>query len=109
VPSTQRTIWPYRWQHCANGYDTTDQPYADQDADEIRAWSGAHGDLCIVALSRTPRGRWRITSTDFALPVSAYTRRFREPVDAVAYMGRRARAVIAEAVCRCGEPGAECD
>jgi hypothetical protein len=109
VQSTQPTVWPYRWQHCANGSDITGQPDAERHADEIRAWSGAHGDLCIVAVSRTPRGRWRIASSDFDVPLSVYDRRFREPVDAVAYMGRRARMVVTEAVCRCGEPDAECD
>lgn len=109
MPSALSTEWPFRWQLCANGYDITDQVHAEQDADEVHAWAGAHGDMCIVAVSRTPRGRWRIESSDFALPMSAYNRRFREPIDAVAYMGRRAHRVIVEAVCRCGEPGAQCD
>lgn len=84
----------YRWHFCT---------------DEVRAWSGAHGDICIVAVSRTPRGRWRIVTSDLSLPISAYDRRFREPIDALAYMGRRARAVVTEAVCRCATPDAECD
>lgn len=96
---------PYRWQFCGGGYETNEEDTAD----EVRAWAGAHGDICIVAVRRTPRGRWRIDASDLCPPVSAYNRRFPEPIDAVAYMGRRARAVVVEAVCRCGTPGAECD
>jgi hypothetical protein len=107
--TTEQQTMPYRLQFCAGDRDITSDFYCEQDAESVRAWTGAHGDICIVAVYRTPRGRWRIESTDFTLPISAYRIRFPEPADAVAYMARRARAVMAEAECRCGTPGAECD
>jgi hypothetical protein len=109
TPETSQTTWPYRLQFCADDRDITADLYAEHDATEVRAWTGAHGDTCIVAVVKTPRGRWRIESTDFALPLTAYRLRFREPVDAVAYVTHRARMLALEAVCRCGQPGAYCD
>jgi hypothetical protein len=102
-------VMTYRFQYIRNDSDITNDPCAEQDATGVRAWSGAHGDVCIVEVARTPRDRWRIESSDLSLPISAYRRRFREPADAVAYMARRARALMAEAVCRCGMPGTDCD
>lgn len=106
---TAAELMPYRWQYCRDGYDITHEMYAEDDADEVRAWDGAHGDTCIVAVQRTPRGRWRIETSDYSVPVSAYDRRFGSPLEAVQYMARRARMQPAEAVCRCGSPGEECD
>jgi hypothetical protein len=101
----------YRWQFCKGGYDITDQPFGETDADKVRAWDGAHGDTCIVEVIRTPRGRWRITSVESGghIPVSAYDRRFPSPLDALGYVAQRQKCRPIEAVCRCEQPGAECD
>lgn len=99
---------PYRWQFCANGYDITHEVHAEQDTDTVRAWAGAHGDTCVVEVTRTPRGRWRISASDLRLPVSEYRRRFRSPIGAVEYIAGLARMTAVEAVCRCGEPRSAC-
>ncbi|GIE98948.1 hypothetical protein [Paractinoplanes rishiriensis] len=102
---------PYRLQFCKDGYDITDQPYCVTDADKVRAWEGAHGDVCLVEVARTPRGRWRITTTDIAagLPISVYDRRFPSPLDALGYIANRRKQRPVEAECRCGIPGDQCD
>jgi hypothetical protein len=107
----ERPAMPYRLQFCEGGYDITNQPYCVTDADRVRAWDGAHGDVCIVEVERTPRGRWRITSTECAagIPISAYDRRFPSPLDALGYIAKRQGWRPVEAACRCGTPGAECD
>ncbi|WIM95784.1 hypothetical protein ACTOB_007915 [Actinoplanes oblitus] len=106
-----RSVVTYRWQHCKGGYDVTDQSFCEANADRVRAWDGAHGDLCLVEVIRTPRGRWRITSTECAagIPISGYDRRFPSPLDALGYVLKRSSRRPVEAVCRCGTPGAECD
>lgn len=97
-----RAVMTYRWQFC--GGDDEDS------ATEVRAWDGAHGDTCIVAVTRTRRGRWRIVSTDYPIPLSGYDRRFAAPIGALEYLARRAGRARVPAVCSCGLPaGAECD
>ncbi|MEU7905869.1 hypothetical protein [Actinoplanes sp. NPDC049118] len=101
----------YRWQYLNADDDITSDPFCVTHADRMRAWDGAHGDVCIVEVQRTPRGRWQITSTDCAagIPVSAYDRRFPSPLDALGYIAKRQGRRPVGAVCRCGTPGGECD
>ena len=106
-----RAAIAYRWQYCRGDDDITSEPFCVTYADRLRAWEDAHGDLCIVEVVRTPRDRWRITTTDYpvVLPISAYDRRFPSPLDALAYVTNRMQRRPVEAVCRCGTPGVECD
>lgn len=48
-------------------------------------------DTCVVALTRSPRGRWMIDTSDYGhtLSASAYRRRFATVVDAVDYLAAR--------------------
>jgi len=93
----------YRWQQCRDGYDISSDPYAGEDATSVRAWAGAHGDTLLLAAERTPRGRWRIDSSDtYDVPLSAYDKRFGSPLEALTYLAQRAGQTPREAVCRCG-------
>ena len=106
-----RPTVPYRLQFCQGDEDITWDPWRETYADMVRAWEGAHGDVCLVAVVRTPRGRWRITSTECAagIPISGYDRRFPSPLDALGYVVKRSKRRPVEAVCRCGIPGGDCD
>ena len=53
-----------RWQYCQDGFVIDGNPYAEQDADMVRAWEGAHGDFCLVEVTRTAYGRWLPTGGD---------------------------------------------
>src|SRR5262249_28774206 len=80
---------PVDWQFCRDGYDITSQPlYAEQDADEVRAWNG---DFCVVAVVRDPAApqQWRINATDGGLPDDARRQTFSSPVDALDYLAAR--------------------
>lgn len=107
------TVRTYRWQFCdrEGNRDITGDMNAEQDATEVRAWEGAHGDICLVAMERTPRGRWRITTSDiYDIPVSGYDKRFGSPLEALEWLAGRAEHTLREAVCRCGDGrGEECD
>lgn len=100
----------YRWQYCQDGQDITGQPlYAEDDADEARAWQGAHGDLLVAALERVG-DRWRFTTSDMfgaALPGESVT--FADPRYALRYLTETIGVLFVTAQCRCGEPGEECD
>jgi hypothetical protein len=77
---------PLSWQYCRNGYDITSQPlYAEQDADEIRAWDG---DFCAVSVVRDDDNpqHWRINSTDGWLPDDADEHTFTSPAEALDYL-----------------------
>src|SRR5262245_48499905 len=79
-------IEPLHWQFCRGGYDITSQPmYAEQDADEVRAWDG---DFCLVAVVRDTDNpqRWRIDSTDGRLPDDANEHLFASPAEALTYL-----------------------
>jgi hypothetical protein len=68
------------WQYCRDGYDITSQPlYAEQDADEIRAWDG---ETCLLTVVRDSAG-WRITTSDLRLPDDAHDRHFASPAQAL--------------------------
>jgi hypothetical protein len=104
-----RPAMPYRLQFCQGDLDITGDPCRETYADMVRAWDGAHGDVCLAEIVRTPRRRWRITTSDTAvLPVSVYDRRFPSPLDALGYIAKRAQKRPVEATCRCGTPD-ECD
>lgn len=74
------------WQYCRDGYDITSQPlYAEDDADEVRAWDG---DFCAISVVRDtddPR-RWRINSTDGRLPDDVDEHTFTSPAEALDYL-----------------------
>jgi hypothetical protein len=63
-----------RWQYCQDGFVIDGNPYAEQDADMVRAWEGAHGDYCLVEVTRTRSGRWEITGGDSPRWTEAATR-----------------------------------
>lgn len=102
---------PYRWTYGKGNNDITAQPlYAEDDAETATAFEGAHGDMLLIHLVRSPRRLWQIDATEaFRLPVFADSMRFRTPGDALEWAARRAGRTPVEAVCRCGTPGAECD
>jgi hypothetical protein len=56
-------------------------------------------DGCVwLAVSRTPRGRWVIKSSDYVhLRVSDYRRRFTAPADALSFAESSAGACVLEA------------
>lgn len=96
-------VQTYREQYGKDGYDITGQGYAEDDANTVTLWSGAHGDTVIVSCERTPRGLWRIAMTDGWLPLSAYNRvRFRDVNHVLEYIGKKWDMTFTEAVCRCG-------
>jgi hypothetical protein len=82
-------------QYSRGGFVTTGHPYAEQDADTAAAFTI---DGCaFVACARTPRGLWRIDSTDGAsgpMPLSAYRYRFRDFTDAVDYVAKKCRLTV---------------
>lgn len=98
-----------RWQYCLDGNDITGQMYAETDADEVRAWQGAHGDTCVLAVKRTPRGRWAIDTSDtFRIPRYRLGARYVSPADALNQIASMSKRQVADAVCRCGTAD-ECD
>jgi hypothetical protein len=99
----------YRWQYGLNGYDITDQMYAEEDADSAVAWAGAHNDMVILATEKNPNG-WIVTSSDvfhaWSGPDAPETfSSFRQALNVIAALSD---VKLTEAVCRCGADG-ECD
>jgi hypothetical protein len=79
------------WQYCRDGYDITSQPlYAEEDADEVRAWDG---EFCAVSQVRDTDDpqRWRINSTDALLPDDVDEHTFTSPAEALEYLTTRDR------------------
>lgn len=90
-----------RWQVCG-GYD-------EQSADEVRAWAGAHGDVCIAVATRTAGDRWQLGSGDVWSPdIADMDVLFASARSAIDYLAGVKGAVLVEAVCRCGT-GDDCD
>lgn len=51
-------------QYCADGYDISGSHTAELDADEVRVWDD---DFCVIAVSRTPNGKWIYAASDFVV------------------------------------------
>jgi hypothetical protein len=88
----------YRWQFCRGADDITADYYAQSDADMVRAWEGAHGDFCLLEVTRGEDGLWRATGGD-----GDWTRiegsTYGKPVDALTdLLGGNLR----KATCWCG-------
>lgn len=98
---------PVRWTYGANGNDITTQPYAELDADEAVAWSGAHGDMVELALVRVG-DRWEIDTSDTGVPEGMWDATFASPDAALSGVGEAKGVEYREAVCRCGTAD-ECD
>jgi hypothetical protein len=84
-PSTKPT-YPITWQFCRNGYDITDQFYAEDDADTVRAWTG---DFCLAEICRDPTtaNRWRVHTSDLAqVPDEVYVALHRRPSGALKHL-----------------------
>ncbi|MEH1124791.1 hypothetical protein [Micromonospora sp. CPCC 206061] len=76
---------PVHWQFCRNGTDITSQPlYAEDDADEARAW--APEGFCVVVLTRDDSGAWRIDTSDGRLPDDAHEQEFTRPAHVLDYL-----------------------
>jgi hypothetical protein len=103
----------YRIQYLQDDRDITAEIYADKDADAVRLWSGAHGDVCLAELSRDDHGNgyfsggWVLTSTELTWPDEPDWREYDTPEDALTAILRGAPSRLA--VCACGLPGAACD
>lgn len=50
-------------QFCRDGFDISGDPFREQDADEVRAWTPDA--TCLGAITRTDDG-WRVTGSDVA-------------------------------------------
>lgn len=108
--SDTQTDVTWRKQLCQGGTDMTGHLFSDYDADEVRFWEGAHGDFCLIAVTKQADGTWRVTGGDghwMALADMV----FGSPDDAMeAYGDSDPRYTYREAVCRCGDgAGEECD
>ena len=80
-----------RWQYCGSGNDISDQPlYAEQDADEIRAWDD---DFCMVAMVRDGK-KWRIEGSDRVIDLPDYDLRFDSPQDVMEHVTRNDTDII---------------
>lgn len=66
-----------------------DDTYAEDDADECNVFT--ESSHLVVAVKRSPRGRWMIDGSDSGhrIPVSGYRKRFATVDDVVAYMTER--------------------
>ncbi|MGI5213902.1 hypothetical protein [Plantactinospora sp. CA-290183] len=91
----------FRWQFCGG---------ADEDsADEVRAWAGAHGDVCLAVALRSPDGGWHLGSGDVWSPdLSEMDLRFSSARAAIEHLAEANAVALVQAVCRCGTP-ADCD
>jgi hypothetical protein len=90
-----------RWQFC-DGYD-------EQSANEVRAWGGAHGDVCLAVATRTDGDRWQLGCGDVWSPdIADMDARFGSASSAIEYIATTNGVALVEAVCRCGT-GRECD
>lgn len=54
----------YRWQFCSDDRDLSGDLNPEQDATEVRAWSGAHGDVCLMSVRLNRSGLWSIESAE---------------------------------------------
>lgn len=90
---------PFRWQYVsADGYSAE----SESDSAEIRAWHGVHGELCHLALKRSPRGFWQIETSDtVSVSLSWYRMRFRSGQDALDFIGKRTDRRYVPADCYC--------
>jgi hypothetical protein len=72
-----------------DGHLMFDDWYGEAEADGAAAFT-VDG-TCVVSLTRAPRGRWAIDTSDYGhtLPVTAYLRRFDTVADAVDYLSAR--------------------
>lgn len=72
-----------------DGFIMRDDQYGEDEATGANVFGS--DDTCIVALTRSPRGRWVIDTSDYGhtLPVSANRQRFATVVDAVDYLAAR--------------------
>jgi hypothetical protein len=79
------SVIPIIWQYCRNGLDITTNFYAEQDADEVRAWDD---DFCVLEVRRDGQDptRWRITGSDGRRPDQADDQLFDDPSDALGYL-----------------------
>jgi hypothetical protein len=82
-------------EYAQNGRYITGHPHAEHDADEV-AWFTADGGLWL-SLARTPRGLWRIDSSDYLrLRVGDYRHRFTSPDQALYLAERRSGTRVVE-------------
>lgn len=79
-----KTTVRYTVQYFEDGWDMTGQPYASIGADEIRAWDG---DSVIVALKRTPDGKWRIEASDGTIPEDMWYDSYVDLGSVLSYLG----------------------
>jgi hypothetical protein len=56
-------VTTYRWQFCQGGYDISMDFHAPLDADMVRAWEGAHGEFCLVEVTKVD-DHWVVTGGD---------------------------------------------
>lgn len=103
--------YTYRWQYCRGAADISADFYAVKDADVARAWQGAHGDLLLAELDRADDGRWQFTGASdvFRDLWDGTGTTYEGPTDAMAELDRRTGTPLYRAVCRCDQPGGECD
>jgi hypothetical protein len=83
------------FQYACNGNVMVGDTYREQDADSAAAFT--RDGCALVVCERTPRGRWRIVSTDAAacpVPVSAYRYRFSDLVGAAEYVAKKCGASV---------------
>ncbi|MBX7268965.1 hypothetical protein KIF24_24985 [Micromonospora sp. Llam7] len=91
----------FRWQFCG-GVD-------EDSAQEVRAWVGAHGDICLAVAVRTATGGWLLDCGDLWSPETAdMDMLFNSARSAIEHLARLHGAALVEAVCRCGTD-ADCD
>lgn len=78
-----------RISYAQDGHVMFDDWYGEAEADSAMVFTA--DDTCVVALERTPRGRWAISGSDYGhvLTPSAYRRRFPTVADAVDYLAAR--------------------
>lgn len=78
-----------------DGDDTTVHPGAEADADEVTWFT--HDGCVWLHVTRTPRGKWKIETSDYLhITVPDYRRRFATPGHARDFLETRARVVTVE-------------
>lgn len=76
-----------QYQYSQDGWIIDGSPTAEQDADAVTVFD-AHAGV-VAALTRTPRGRWRIETSDYAhLKRSHHDARFSTPEDAAHFVAK---------------------
>jgi hypothetical protein len=96
----------YRWQYCRSGSDISSELFAEQDADTVRVWEGAHGDFCLLEATRSAEDdRWRVTGGDGDVSQAAGAS-YDDPTDALVDVYYAEDLRLAQ--CRCGTEG-DCD